>query len=164
MARILLVDDEEAARGVIEALLKYEGHEVGLAARGTKAMFMVKERAPDIVLSDVQMPGMSGIDFCRELRKAPTLRDVYVILATGFDTAEAKTLGIASGADDFVGKPIRADELNARVRMGLRIRGLVREAADLRKKIQESGKARAELEQGSAKVKKLRRDLTVSLR
>jgi DNA-binding response OmpR family regulator len=163
MALILLVDDDEAARGVIEALLKYEGHEVVLAANGTQALFMVKERTPDIVLSDIHMPGMSGIDFCKELRKSPLLRDTYCILATGFDTPEVKTQGIASGADDFIGKPIRADELNARVRMGLRIRGLNREAGDLRKKIQESEKARAELEQVKARITKLRGDLTASL-
>lgn len=163
MGRVLIVDDEESARGVIEALLRYEGHEISLAANAKQALFMIQEQSPDIVLSDIHMPGMSGIDFCRELRRDPATRDVYVILATGMDTAEVRTLGIAAGADDYIGKPIRSDELNSRVRMAMRIRGLMREAADLRRKMGEGEKVRLELEQLRASVAKLRGDLTESL-
>jgi DNA-binding response OmpR family regulator len=163
MGRILLVDDDESSRGVLEALLKYEGHEIALAANARQALFMIAERAPDLVLSDIQMPGMTGIDFCRELRKDPATRETYVILATGFDTPEARTLGIAAGADDYIGKPIRSDELNARVRLALRLRGLAREAADLRKRIAEGEKVRMELEGVRSGVARLRGDLTEAL-
>lgn len=163
MGRILLVDDEESARSVLDALLRYEGHEIDLAANAKQALFMMQERMPDIVLSDINMPGMNGIDFCRELRKTPALREAYVILATGADTPDARTQGIAAGADDFIGKPIRSDELNSRVRLAMRLRGLAREAGDLRKRVAEGEKLRLELEQVRAGVAKLRGDLTESL-
>jgi len=163
MGRILLVDDDAAARGVLEALLKYEGHELVLAANAKQALFMVKEHPPDLVLSDIQMPGMNGIDFCRELRKDPATRETYVILATGFDDPEMRTAGIAAGADDFIGKPVRSDELNSRVRLAMRLRGLAREAAELRKKVAEAEKVRMELENVRSGVTKLRGDLTESL-
>jgi CheY-like chemotaxis protein len=163
MAKILLVDDDEIARGVIEALLKYEGHEVVLAANGKQALMLVKDRLPDLVLSDIRMPGMLGTDFCRELRKDPGIRDTYVILATGFDSPEQKTEGIASGADDYVRKPVRADELSSRVRMALRIRGLQKEVAESRKKIQEQERAHLAHEQFAGRIHTLRGDLTASL-
>jgi CheY-like chemotaxis protein len=163
MGRILIVDDDESSRSVLDALLKYEGHEIVLAANAKQALFMIKENAPDLVLSDVQMPGMTGIDFCRELRKEPATRETYVILATGYDTPEARTQGIAAGADDFIGKPIRSDELNARVRLALRLRGLAKEAADLRRRIGEGEKVRLDLEQTRAGIGRLRGELTEAL-
>ena len=163
MSKILLVDDDETARGVIEALLRYESHEVHLAANGKQALFMVKDKAPDIVLSDIRMPGMSGIEFCRELRKDPSTKHTYVILATGFDTPESKTEGIASGADDYIGKPIRADELYARVRIGARIRALGREAEELKRRLAEAEKARTEGERLASRLSSLRGDLTLTL-
>lgn len=163
MARVLLVDDDESARGVIEALLRFEGHEVVMAANATQGLFMLKERSPDVVLSDIAMPGMSGIEFCRALRKDPAVKDAYVILATGLDSQEIRTQGIASGADDYVGKPIRADELNARIRMAVRIRGLSREIADLKRRVQEAEKSRSELDTVRGRVSKLRGDLTENL-
>lgn len=163
MGRILIVDDDESSRSVLDALLKYEGHEIVLAANAKQALFMIKESPPDLVLSDVQMPGMTGIDFCRELRKEPATRETYVILATGYDTPDARTQGIAAGADDFIGKPIRSDELNARVRLALRLRGLAREAADLRRRNAEGEKVRLELEQTRAGIGRLRGELTEAL-
>lgn len=163
MARVLLVDDDDSARGVIEALLRYEGHEVAMAANAAQGLFMLKERSPDVVLSDISMPGMSGIEFCRTLRKDPETKDVYVILATGFDSPEVRTQGIASGADDYIGKPIRADELNSRIRMALRIRGLAKEGAELKRRLQEADRAKLEIDQVRARVTGLRGDLTTSL-
>jgi CheY-like chemotaxis protein len=163
MGRILLVDDDAQSRGVLEALLKFEGHEILKAANAKQALFMIAEKAPDIVLSDIQMPGMNGIEFCMELRKEPATREIYVILATGFDNPDVRTQGIAAGADDYLGKPIRSDELNSRVRLGLRLRGLAREATDLRRKIAEGEKVRMELEGMRGSVTKLRGDLTESL-
>lgn len=163
MARVLLVEDDASTRSVLEAILRYDAHEVHLAANGKQALMLAKEKSPDIVLSDIHMPGMSGIEFCRALRQDPAVADTYVILATGFDSPETRTEGIASGADDYIGKPIRAEELGARVRIGLRMRPLRRELADLQKKVGDAEKGRTEVDRAAARVVKLRADLTESL-
>jgi DNA-binding response OmpR family regulator len=163
MAKVLLVDDDETTRGVIEAILRYEGHEVVLAANGKQGLFVVKETAPDVVLSDIHMPGMTGTEFCREIRKDPALRETYVILATGFDSPESKTEGIAAGADDYVGKPVRADELSARIRLAQRVRGLHRDIGELRKRLGEGDRARQELQLLAGRTKKFRGDLVERL-
>ncbi len=163
MARILLVEDDEATRSVFEAILRYDAHQVLLAANGRQALLLVREHRPDIVLSDIRMPGMTGTEFCRELRKDPDLRQTYVILSTGFDSPDVRTEGIASGADDYIGKPVRAEELQARVRIGLRIGALLKEEAELRRKVSEGEKARIETDQALGRVKKLRGDLTEAL-
>ncbi len=163
MAKVLLVDDDDGTRSVLEALLRYDGHEVLLAANGKQALILARDRRPEVVLSDIRMPGMEGTEFCRELRKDPDIRDIYVILATGYDSPEQKTEGIASGADDYVGKPVRADELAARMRMALRIRGLQQEVVVLKRKAAEGEKARGEVEAFAARLAKLRGDLTESL-
>ena len=163
MAKVLLVEDDDIARGVMEAILRYEAHEVLLAGNGKQALLMAREARPDVVLSDIRMPGMTGTDFCRELRKDPDLREVYFILATGFDTPETKTEGLAAGADDYIGKPIRADELGARIRMGLRVRGLQREVGELRRKASEAERARLDLEATLSRVARVRGEIAKSL-
>jgi len=170
MARVLLVDDDEDSRQVLEAILRYEGHEVVLAANGRQALFVLQQATPepgaslpDIVFSDIQMPGMSGTEFCRTIRKDPALRDTYVILATGYDTPESRTEGIASGADDYVGKPVRADELHARIRLAMRVRGLHRDVAELKRRLAEGERTARELEGFAARTTKLRGDLSEKL-
>jgi DNA-binding response OmpR family regulator len=163
MALVLVVDDDEPTRGVLDALLRFEGHEVLLAANGKQALFFIKERNPDIVVSDVRMPGLGGVDLCREVRRNPVLRDTYILLATGYDTPDTRTEGIAAGADDYIGKPVKADELHARVRMGVRIRGHLREIADLKRKIGQAEKAGLELERFRGSVEKMRGDITAGL-
>jgi len=163
MARVLLVDDDESARGVLEAILRYDGHEVVLAANGKQALFVLRQEPADIVLSDINMPGMSGTEFCRELRGDEDLRETWVILATGVDSPDSRSQAIAAGADDFVGKPVRADELNARLRLAARMRGLHREIAALKRRVSERDRASLDLESLAARITRLRGDLAERL-
>jgi DNA-binding response OmpR family regulator len=163
VARILVVDDDAQARGVLEALLRYDGHEVVLAANGRQGLLAARDQGCSVILSDVKMPGMDGIEFCREIRKDPDLKDAYVILATGMDTSSQRTEGIAAGADDYIGKPIRADELQARVRLAIRFRVLREEIADLHRRTAEADRARVDHESLRAKVQEMRGDLGLSL-
>lgn len=164
MARILLVEDDSSTREVVEAILRFDSHDLILAANGSQAGVLARERHPEIVLSDIRMPGVTGTDFCRELRRDPEMADTYVILYTGYDSPETRTEALAAGADDYLGKPLRADDLQARIRLGLRIRGMQREALDLRRRAAESGRLRLEMDTAMTKVRTLRAELSESLR
>jgi DNA-binding response OmpR family regulator len=124
---------------------------------------MARDRAPEIVLSDVNMPGMDGIEFCRAIRADADLRGIYVILATGVDTPQQRTEGIAAGADDYVAKPIRADELQARLRLATRFRVLQREVADLQRRAADADRIRLDAETFQGRVKDLRGELGIAL-
>jgi two-component system response regulator MprA len=117
MARILAVDDDPEILDVLSRGLKFEGYEVETAADGEKALNRFRESAPDLVLLDIMMPGMDGLEVCREMRK---LRDTPVLMLTAKDAVSDKVSGLDSGADDYIVKPFVFDELLARVRAHLR--------------------------------------------
>jgi len=115
--RILAVDDDPEILDMLSRGLKFEGYEVEVAADGEKALARFRENAPDLVLLDVMMPGMDGLEVCREMRK---LRDTPVLMLTAKDAVMDKVAGLDSGADDYVVKPFVFDELLARIRAHLR--------------------------------------------
>src|SRR5262249_17511551 len=121
--RILLAEDEQDLRDFVRAVLERQ-FEVIVAADGQDALELVRRERPDLVLSDVMMPGMSGIDLCRALRDDPSLGSTPIILPTARTGAEAALEGYGAGADDFVPKPFHARVLLARVRAQLKIRAL----------------------------------------
>jgi two-component system response regulator MprA len=117
MVRILAVDDDPEILDVLSRGLKFEGYEVEVAQDGEKALNRFRESAPDLVLLDVMMPGMDGLEVCREMRK---VRDTPVLMLTAKDALSDKVAGLDSGADDYIVKPFEFDELLARVRAHLR--------------------------------------------
>ena len=117
MPTILVVDDEPAYRDALRAALQREGFGVDLAADGPDALRRVKASPPDLVLLDLMLPGMSGIDVCREIRKTSA---VPIIMVTARDSELETVVGLEVGADDYVTKPFRLRELVARVRATLR--------------------------------------------
>jgi DNA-binding response OmpR family regulator len=118
MTRILVVEDEPGIALGLEDDLRLEGWEVELAADGVSGTRLAKERAFDLVLLDVMLPGKDGFDVCRELRRAG-LRVPIIMLTAKTQEAE-KILGLDIGADDYVTKPFSPKELRARIRAALR--------------------------------------------
>ncbi|HKC09454.1 MAG TPA: response regulator transcription factor [Methylomirabilota bacterium] len=118
MPRILIVDDEpEMLRG-LEDNLQFEGYQTVTAGDGKKGLALALSEAPDLIVLDVMMPGMSGWDLCRELRGRGL--DVPVIMLTARGEEVDRVLGLELGADDYVTKPFSLRELMARIRAVLR--------------------------------------------
>jgi DNA-binding response OmpR family regulator len=115
--RALVVDDEPSLVKVVAAYLEREGFDVVTAADGIQALAAAREHRPDVVVLDLVIPGLDGIEVCRQLR---TFSDAYVIMLTG-RTEEVDTLvGLAAGADDYMTKPFSPRVLLARIRTLLR--------------------------------------------
>lgn len=115
--KILVVDDEKPIADILQFNLKKEGYEVYCAYDGNKALEMVEEIMPDIVLLDIMLPQRDGMEVCREIRKK---YDMPIIMLTAKDSEIDKVLGLELGADDYVTKPFSTRELIARVKANLR--------------------------------------------
>jgi signal transduction histidine kinase len=131
-AEVLVVDDDPAVRAFIARLLKDEC-DVRTATNGAAALRMAREHVPNLVLADVVMPRLDGVELLRALREDPRTCMVAVILISARVGEESRTEGFENGADDYLIKPFTARELRARVAAHLRI-GRIREAAILRER------------------------------
>jgi len=120
--RILVVDDQPSIAGLMGQLLTMRGYEVVTASDAQQAEAEVRRQAPDLILSDLRMPGKSGYDLCRELKSDPATRLIPFVLITGLTDSADKVRGIEAGADDFLNKPVLAEELTARVKSLLRVK------------------------------------------
>lgn len=118
---ILIVDDEPAMREALGELLEEEGYALAFARNGAEALIQAAGIIPDLVLMDVVMPEMNGIEACRRLRADPLLAQVPVIMVTTRGDRASRLAGIEAGADDFVVKPVDVVELLARVRTTTRL-------------------------------------------
>jgi sigma-B regulation protein RsbU (phosphoserine phosphatase) len=127
---VLVVDDSRAQRQLLRRSLQRWGYSVSEAACGEDALDLARGRRFDIVLSDWMMPGMSGLDLCRAFRALPQESYGYFILLTSKSATEEVAHGLDAGADDFLAKPVSADELRARLKAGVRILGMQRELTD----------------------------------
>ena len=115
--RALVVDDEAPLADVVASYLRRELFEVHLAHEGAGALALAREVDPDVVILDIGLPGVDGIEVCRQLR---VFSDAYVIMLTARDTEVDTVVGLSVGADDYVTKPFSPRELVARVRAVLR--------------------------------------------
>ncbi|WP_093033348.1 PP2C family protein-serine/threonine phosphatase [Roseovarius azorensis] len=125
--RVLVVDDSRLQRRILIALLQRWGFEVQEAASGDDAQRLCREAPPDLVMSDWMMPGLNGLEFCREFRRMPRDSYGYFILLTSKSDKEEVALGLDAGADDFLTKPVDPAELRARIAAGERILRMERE-------------------------------------
>jgi len=116
-AKILIVDDEPQIRRVLRTTLTSQGYTVSEARTGEEAFEQVRAERPDLILLDVNMPGISGLETCREIRASS---DIPIIMLTVRGTEHDKVQALDAGADDYVVKPFGSEELMARIRAGLR--------------------------------------------
>jgi two-component system, OmpR family, phosphate regulon response regulator PhoB len=119
-ARILVVEDEEALTTLLRYNLDAEGYEVETVGRGDDADTRLKERVPDLVVLDWMLPGLSGIELCRRLRRRDSTASVPILMLTARGEEADRVRGLATGADDYVVKPFSVPEMTARVKALLR--------------------------------------------
>ena len=122
---ILVVDDEPDVREMLRDQLAYLGHLVRVASSSEEALRDVELIAPDLVLTDVHMHGISGIELCRRLKNDPRFTLTPVVIVTAVTDLDARVAGLAAGADDFFGKPFELTELSTRVGALLRVKTLL---------------------------------------
>ncbi|MCP4448882.1 MAG: diguanylate cyclase [Myxococcales bacterium] len=118
--RILVVEDDESARQAMSMLLEFEGFEVRSAVGGIAALEIVQTWIPDLVVSDIQMPGGDGFELVAALLKVDGCRDAPILLVSARDGIDRRINGLDLGADDFMSKPVQPEELLARIRAHLR--------------------------------------------
>lgn len=129
-ARLLVVDDNESNRSLMSRLLEREGYRVECAADGAEALKRVGTLPPDLVLMDVMMPVMDGIDACRRLKDDPETRLIPVVIMTALGEVEDRVRGLKAGADDFLTKPVDRGELLARIQTSLCLKRTVDDKLD----------------------------------
>jgi putative two-component system response regulator len=122
LPRVLVVDDNPNTMTLMRDLLSARGYEVVAVPDAAHAEAEILSRVPDLVLSDVVMPGKSGYELCRELKENPSTRLVPFVLMTGLSEREDRVRGIEAGADDFLSKPIFPEELFARVKSLIKLK------------------------------------------
>ena len=119
---VLVIDDDPDNFDVIEILLSHESYQLNYASSGIKAIDRLDTIAPDIILMDVMMPDMNGIEVCRRIKTNPTWRHIPIIMVTALNSKEDLARCLDTGADDFLSKPVNGLELRARIRSLLRIK------------------------------------------
>ena len=137
MPRILLIDDDAAVRESMSRTLKSAGYTVQSAASGEEGLAVARQGSFDVILSDMRMPGMSGLDVLRKLRDARV--DSVFIIMTGFGTVDTAVEAMKLGAVDFVQKPFFRDELLMRVHGAAERRQLARQVDLLQRHIRAGG-------------------------
>lgn len=137
---ILVADDEPVNRALIQRRLEREGYRVLTAQNGSEAVEKTIDALPDLVILDVMMPEMDGMDACRLLKENEKTRDIPIIFLSARDETEMKVSGLSLGANDYISKPFKAEELLARVHVAIRLK---RERDTLRTSVEEAS-ARAE--------------------
>ena len=145
MPRILVVEDDHGFRTLLETMIRLEGHEVHLAANGETGLAQARNKKPDIILSDIDMPGMNGIELVQHVRGLPDLASTYLILLTGQGGQDAKLDALRAGADDFLEKPSSRQEILGRLEIAQKVMAVQRQVREAEAKV-------ASLEEGAKKV------------
>ncbi len=120
--RILIVDDDPNSRDIVQTFLESRGYQVATAEDGQDALAKLEELQPGLVLLDVMMPGMDGWEVARVIKNHPDFGRTRVVMLTARSDFSDKTEGLRAGADDYIVKPIRLEELAERVEKNLAVR------------------------------------------
>jgi sigma-B regulation protein RsbU (phosphoserine phosphatase) len=121
MSKILIIDDDPTIRMTLQRFLKSQGYDVIVAKDGQEGLEKIKEMHPSLIICDWMMPVIDGLEVCRQVKSNLELSNIYFILLTARDQETDLVRGLDMGADDFLSKPPRINELRARVRAGLRL-------------------------------------------
>jgi diguanylate cyclase (GGDEF)-like protein len=119
---ILVADDEAVNLALIKRRLEWEEYEIHTAEDGGQAVERARKVLPDLIILDVMMPVLDGLQACRLLKEDPATRDIPIILLSALDDTDTKVSGLALGANDYISKPFRVEELLARVRVAIRLK------------------------------------------
>jgi signal transduction histidine kinase len=128
---VLVVDDQESIRKLVSLHLRKQGYDVYTARDGHEGLRLASEHHPDIIVSDLMMPGMDGMELCRHIKGDQRMRETFFIILTAKGKIEDKLEGFGIGADDYIVKPFNHHELLARVGSAMRIRLLQKELREL---------------------------------
>ena len=137
-ARILIVDDAREIVLVLDRVLTKAGYETLTASDGNEALELARRELPDLLLLDWMLPGVEGIEVCRQLKADPQTRGIMILLVTGRGTVNQRVQGFDAGADDYIPKPFNNHELLARVRSALRIKRLTDELSERNRQLLKS--------------------------
>lgn len=129
LLKVLVIDDEENIIEFLRLGLRYENFQVESASDGEQGVTAAQRINPDLVILDVMMPGIDGLEVCRRLRDNPTTRDVPILMLTAKDEVKDRIIGLKTGADDYLTKPFDFDELLERIRAILRRHNRARASA-----------------------------------
>ncbi len=157
---ILIVDDDAIVRESLGALLEKHDTLLFFAENGPEALTKAAALLPDVILLDVMMPGMDGFEVCRRLRMTPALAEVPILMITALDDRQSRLLGLESGAEDFLGKPIDHIELRIRIQTILRInryRKLLEERARFSQELETKNRQLSELSRHLADIQEAER-------
>ena len=127
MVSILIIDDEEDIRDILKYNLQKEGFYVDVASNGEQGLAKIKSKIPDLVILDVMMPGMDGIEVCDLIRSTPKYENIIICLLTARNEDYSQIAGLDSGADDYVAKPVKPKVLVSRINALLRRKGKVQQ-------------------------------------
>ncbi|ADI62805.1 PP2C family protein-serine/threonine phosphatase [Trichormus azollae] len=127
MFQILVIDDDYSIQIFLKRMLEKQGYEVITASNGQEGILQALACPPALIICDWIMPGLTGIEVCDHIKKDPNLSTTFFILLTSLDSVADRVKGLDAGADDFISKPIEQNELQARVRAGLRLHQLNRD-------------------------------------
>lgn len=125
--RILVVDDDKSVRELYKKILKKKGAlQIDEAIDGAQAIKKIKKTQPDLIICDLHMPNMDGLELCKTIKSTPELESIYFIMISGEDSEETKVKCMNEGADDYLAKPVNPEELLARIKAGQRITNLLK--------------------------------------
>jgi PleD family two-component response regulator len=135
---ILIVDDTPANLRLLSGMLAEQGYRVRLAPNGKLALMSARANPPDLILLDIKMPGLNGYEVCERLKADPRTSDIPVIFISALDQTEDKVKAFTFGGVDYVTKPFQVEEVLARVRTHLRLRGLQKQLAERVRELEEA--------------------------
>jgi DNA-binding response OmpR family regulator len=127
MPRVLIAEDDLGFRTMLETMVRLEGHDVSLAANGETAFAQAQNKKPEIILSDIDMPGMTGLQLAAKIKGTKDLSCCYIILITGQGGQDSKLDALRAGADDFLEKPSSRQEILGRLEIAQKVLAVQRQ-------------------------------------